>query len=458
MPSLNTEFLLAELVRLLGQPDPDWSKQHFVVAYSGGCDSQVLLHLAASAQEELKAAGEKPFGLSAIHVHHGLSEHVDEWASFCAQQCMALGIICQIERIDLNSNSEQAAREGRYAVFERHITPNQVLLTAHHQDDQAETILLRLLRGSGLRGLASVPEQRLLANGQHLLRPLLSMSRSEIEAWAQNQALPWLDDESNGDSSYDRNYLRHHIFPSLKERWPQATKVLARSAHHVGKAQKLLDEYGQEELKRAALTEQVSWLDLAPPLAWASLSALSRPRLIHLIQTWVTAHSVYPLPNAQLNEWLDQVASHQPGNSPELNAKGFSLRYFDAKVHCLSELAEQPASRAWRPTQPMRIPSLGLSVHAQCDADIHQNLPELHAVWRQGGERIRLPKKSHSQSLKKLLQAAHIPPWERDYLPMLSYQGDIIWTPFFGRCAVDQDSTLGDPAVVCEFELRALSR
>ena len=208
------------------------------IAFSGGLDSTVLLDLLAKL-----AHTETLPPLSAVHVHHGLQAAADTWPSHCQAVCESLGVPLRVMRVQVQPGAslERAARDARYQAFAEVTEAGQVMLTGQHRDDQAETLLFRLLRGAGVRGLAAMPVHRPLAGG-HLVRPLLDVSRAELEAYAHEHQLIWVEDPSNADTRFSRNYLRHRVFAVLTERWPQAVISLARTAEHLSEAQALLDE------------------------------------------------------------------------------------------------------------------------------------------------------------------------------------------------------------------------
>ena len=214
------------------------------IAFSGGLDSTVLLHLLA---DYARSHSTPP--LHAIHIHHGLQPAADAWPAHCKAVCDRLGIELSIVHIQVapGASLEQAARDARYAAFRRILGPGEVLFTGQHREDQAETLLFRLLRGAGLRGLAAMPAQRQLGQGS-LARPLLTCSRQQLHDYAQTHGLIWIEDPSNRDTAFARNFLRNDVFPVLQKRWPQASQNLARCAAHLGEAQGLLDELAEGDL------------------------------------------------------------------------------------------------------------------------------------------------------------------------------------------------------------------
>src|SRR3990167_11163376 len=224
----------------------DLGGRSLLVGLSGGVDSTVLLHALATARTEPNA------GLRALHVHHGLHADADQWSEHCLRLCASLGVPCIIERVRVRRDSghgmEGAARDARYAAFAQHLRAGESLVLAHHQDDQAETVLLRLLRGSGSEGLAAMRRQRSFADGV-LLRPLLGLARPQLLAYANSHGLTWCDDPSNEDDGPDRNFLRRQVMPLLRQRWPQATGALAQSAALLADDSRLLGEEADRRLE-----------------------------------------------------------------------------------------------------------------------------------------------------------------------------------------------------------------
>ncbi|MFN3883529.1 MAG: tRNA lysidine(34) synthetase TilS [Rhodocyclaceae bacterium] len=256
-----------------------------VVGLSGGIDSVVLLHVLARL---------RPEGLSALHVHHGLSPHADEWANFCAAYARGLRVPFACVRVAVERDSpdglEAAARRARHAVFDR--TPAEWIVLAHHRDDQAETLLFNLLRGAGLAGAAAMQEA-----SNRLLRPLLNVGRAEIEAYARAQRLKWIEDESNADVRHSRNFLRHCILKPLAQRFPAAARNLAAAAARFGEAQALLDDLARLDL---AGSEDF-------PLDIARLKALPEPRARNALRYLLARQQVAIPSEVRLREALRQM-------------------------------------------------------------------------------------------------------------------------------------------------------
>ena len=289
------------------------------VGLSGGCDSVVLLHLCAS----LGRTGR----LSALHVHHGLSPQADAWAAFCADYCTHLGIPLQVRRVAVDRASgfgiEAAARAARYAAFAD--SAPITLLLAQHRGDQAETLLGNLLRGSGLTGAAAMPGER-RRGGLRLLRPLLTTTRGELEAYALARGLAWVDDESNGDTALTRNYLRHAVLPELQRRFPGAEAALARASGHFAEAADLLDELAGLDWQAVAEGDAA---------CLGGLRALSPARLKNLLR-WRLRQLGWQVPvAARLDEFVRQIYVAGPDRHPELVLPGGRLRVGGGRLRWL---------------------------------------------------------------------------------------------------------------------------
>lgn len=313
LPSRVGEFLAARLA----------PAERLCVGLSGGCDSVVLLHLLSRL-----GFGER---LSAIHVHHGLSPNADAWAAFCADYCKQLAVALEIVRVEVDTRSglglEAAARQARYGALTN--CKADSLLLAHHQGDQAETVLFNLLRGAGVAGAAGMPAERSLG-ARRLLRPLLTFSRAKIEDYARQQGLVWIDDESNIDRQYSRNFLRHEILPHLSTRFPQAEASLALAASHFGEADQLLAELAAVDWQKVQETDgQTASLRAMRTLSLSRLKNLLRYRLREL--GWRTPVA------SRLEEFSRQLLSAAPDRHPELQLPEGSLRIAQGRVHWLAQ-------------------------------------------------------------------------------------------------------------------------
>ncbi|VVO97657.1 tRNA(Ile)-lysidine synthase [Pseudomonas fluorescens] len=383
------------------------------IAFSGGLDSTVLLHLLA-----LLAKTESLPVLSAIHVHHGLQAAADAWPAHCQSVCDALGVPLEVVRVQVQPGAslERAARDARYGVFVEVTQANEVLLTAQHRDDQAETLLFRLLRGAGVRGLAGMPLQRSLGKG-HLLRPLLGVSRAELEAYAAEHRLSWIEDPSNQDRQYSRNYLRHQVVPVLTERWPQAVATMARSAAHLSEAQALLDELAQIDLASASAVSEFDWLGL-PSLELAPLAALSAARQRNAVRHWLAA--LTRLPDSDHWSGWDDLRDATGDARPVWRLADGELHRAGGRIWWLSGhwLGTPPAAGTWPdPSLPLALPGNG-------ELRLTGQTPDgpLQIRYREGGEIMHLPDRGH-RDLKRLLNERGVPNFARGRLPLL-YQGE----------------------------------
>ena len=265
-----------------------------VVGYSGGMDSHVLLVWLA--QFVRLNPG---YSLQAVHVHHGLNPHSDAWAEHCLRICRELNVSCVVERVTVSQSRreslEACAREVRYQALARHLAQGGTLLTAHHQDDQLETLLLALKRGAGVRGLAAMPSRQPFATGE-LVRPLLDCSRARLLEWARQHQLRWIEDDSNQDERFDRNFLRAQILPLLQERWPSFGRTASRSAELCGEQEALANEVAASDL---IVCQQADG-----SLLLAELARLSPPRRHNLLRYWLRRLSgAVPDRDAVLRIW-----------------------------------------------------------------------------------------------------------------------------------------------------------
>ncbi|KFL35661.1 tRNA lysidine(34) synthetase TilS [Arenimonas donghaensis] len=378
-----------------------------LLAYSGGLDSTVLLHGLATAPH-LRARG-----LRALHVDHGLHPRSGAWAEACAENCARLGIELHVRRVTVEERGdglEAAAREARHAAFAEELAPGELLLTAHHRDDQAETVLLRLLRGAG-DGLAAMRPFRRFGAGW-LWRPLLDLPRAQLQAYAREHALHWLDDPSNASDRHDRNFLRHHVFPRLLERWPQAGTSLARSATLLATQADLLAGEDRRRLARVQgldpATLSVPAL-LAEPAAWRA----------RLLRAWVAGRGLPPLPaDAPANIERDLLSAAPDAEARHAWAGAVIHRWRDL-LHAGTDATPLPADwqACWDGSAPLALPT-GDHIAVSPATTFEQPL-QVHA--RRGGERLQLPGRDHHTTLKHVLQDLGVPPWERRRLPLLSH-------------------------------------
>ena len=397
--------------------------QRYWVAYSGGCDSTVLLHGLAQLREQLPVVE-----LLALHVNHNLHEAAPSWAAHCRAVCESLGVPLTEVNVDARSlrgeSPEAAARVARYHIFTEVLQQSDGLLLAHHRDDQAETLLLQLLRGSGPRGLAAMPTQRALGAGW-LGRPLLDFARAELCRYADSEKLQWIDDPSNFDTDFDRNFLRQTILPQLQERWPAAATTLARAAAHQAEAAALLLQLAQEDWRQAA-GPQVDTLRIE------QLLQLSPERQRNLLRYWINHINGLPLPDRQcvrriLNELIPAAVDAQPC----IRWPGGQVRRYAGLLYLLNADPKLiPTPLHWDLRHSLALgDGRVLQVTPVRGTGLKAELVEQGGIsvrFRQGGEVCRPAGRGHRHSLKNLLQEWQVPPWERQRVPLLYVNEEIV--------------------------------
>jgi len=411
-------FTPAQLLDQLAQLPP---AQHYWVAYSGGCDSTVLLHALATLCDELSVE------VRALHVNHNLHEAAPEWAEHCHAVCNALGIPLYEVNVDARARKgespEAAARAARYRIFREVLAVGDGLLLAHHRNDQAETLMLQLLRGSGPRGLAAMPPHRPLGAGW-LGRPLLGFSRQALCQYAEAEGLQWIDDPSNFDTEYDRNFLRQRVMPLLQERWPSVASTLARTAGLQAEAAELLHQLAEEDWQHTAGPQ-------ADSLHIDTLTQLTAERQRNLLRYWIDTVNHLPLPDQQrLSRILAEVIPAATDAQPCILWPGGQLRRYAGLLYLLAkEPVQLSGPLAWDMNQPLeladgRVVTIIATSGEGLQAELQGNAA-LSVRFRQGGEVCRPAGRGHQHELKKLFQEWGVPPWERSRVPLL-YVGEEI--------------------------------
>ncbi len=415
--------------------DADWLNQlvsyhTLYVGFSGGLDSTVLLHNLA---RQPLLAGK----LSAVHIHHGLSAHADAWQAHCETFCSSLFIPLLVNQvaIEQRSNIEEQARAARYAVFSDLLDDNDMMLLAHHADDQAETLLLQLFRGAGIDGMAAMPAVKSLGKGK-LVRPFLLHSRKTLEDYADLHQLNWVDDESNQDSAYSRNFLRHQVMPLLRERWPGVDVNLARSARHCQQAKINLQAFA--ELDGDDLTANTLSLTGLPGRLCERSEAIQRfgvhpldcvatahkydefyARLANTLRIWLKNNQVRLPSTDTFNRLITEVIHARHDAAPSVEWDSVCVRRYQNKLYILKAGAvARPATIEWLGF-PASLP-LGDQCLNAIPAEKGLQVPEGSKIsirFRQGGESFDWH--GQNKTLKKLFQEWHVPPWERDMLPLI---------------------------------------
>ncbi len=389
--------------------------KRFILAFSGGLDSRVLLDLMARFIAQFPI-----YSCHAVYVHHGLSNNADVWAEKCLAWAKQCGISCDVEHVMVETGNrislEQAAREARYNALAKHIQQGDTLLTAQHSDDQIETFLLALKRGSGPAGLASMPTILPFAKGKHL-RPLLNVTRAEIEQYGKEHQLEWVEDESNQDERYDRNFIRHQITPRLVERWPGIHKAVARSSALCGEQEALLEELLSTQLAQA--TQSDGSLLLADNTTQRIGMAL--------IRQWLRQQKVVMPSLAQLEQlWFNVVLAKQDAN-PKLCWANVEVRRSQGKLYLLQQWSD--ISQWQAPFEidaichlPQELGTLQLSQSSNDKVLRYPRADEKVTVrFCYQGDPIKPLGRSGSRKLKKLFQEYQVPSWLRSRTPFIFY-------------------------------------
>ena len=394
------------------------NSQSILVAFSGGLDSTVLLH-----QLVQWRALHPDVALRAIHIHHGLSPHADSWVQHCESVCAQWQVSLVVERVHLEDDGlgiEAQARRARYQAFAQTLLPGEVLMTAQHLDDQCETFLLALKRGSGPAGLSAMGESSPFA-GTQLIRPLLAQTREALEAWARQHELCWIEDESNQDDTYDRNFLRLRVTPLLQQRWPHFAQAVARSAALCAEQESLLDELLASDLADCITAHGT--LLLVP------LMMVSDVRRAALLRRWLAGLNA-PMPSRDgLERIWQEVALAREDASPCFRLGEYEVRRYQSQLWWVKSVDGQSETvipwLEWK--TPLTLPAGLGSVQLISAGDLR--LPQadevvsirfkapglLHIVGRNGGRK-----------LKKIWQEQGIPPWRRDTTPLLFYGETLI--------------------------------
>ena len=393
----------------------------WVAAFSGGPDSTALLHAARGLARERGAE------LLAAHVNHGLQPAAAEFEAHCRAVCAEWGVAFAARRRPARppapgESPEAAARAIRYRALGEFARPGTAVLLAHHRRDQAETLLLQLLRGAGPAGLAAMPAARPWRGGW-LLRPLLDCPAAEIAAYLRRHGLVACADPDNGNLRRDRNFLRRTLLPEIERRWPAAERTLARAARHQAQARALLAERAREDGADAE----------ALPLA--RLADLSAARRENLVRFWLLGRGAPAPGERQLRAWLRAVAEAAPDRLPRLRCGEFELHRWRGRLHLAAATPPLPADRRWRwpAGRALALPELGLTLAWE---DLRTQLggrvgTELEVRLRRGGERCRRPGR-RCRPLKKWLQDAGVPPWRRGRIPLVYENAELrlVWGHF----------------------------
>ncbi len=403
----------------------------YCIAYSAGMDSHVLLHVAA------ELLNERPdVELRAVHIDHGLQADSEQWVRHAEFVCDGLGVPLVTRRVVVDTTSdgvEAGARRARYEAFADIMMPGEQLLLAQHADDQAETFLLQALRGSGPDGLACIPRKRTFADG-FMARPLLNCTQHMLSDYAHGNGLRWMEDTSNTDLRFDRNFIRQDILPLLRTRWPAATQTLSRSAMRCAAASQTLQDVGLEDLELVRVPGENQ-------LSIEALNKLPRERGYNAIRLWVRQAGLR-MPRLQDLRELSRSLLHAGHETAGLvNVRDYEFRRHRDWLYLLpGQLSKEPFTHEWAaPFDDLLIEETGqLLSKAACEQQ-GLELPEKGCITvrsRVGGELIKLGEPAYHKAVKKVLQESAVPPWQRDSVPLL-YVGDRLAAVWNIAVAVD---------------------
>jgi tRNA(Ile)-lysidine synthase len=384
-----------------------------VLAFSGGMDSTVLLH-ALTSQPHIRSQG-----LRAIHVDHRLHPGSADWARRCGDACRSLHVPIEVVAatvVNEGEGPEAAARRARWRVFANALQPGEVLALAHHRDDQAETVLLRLMRGAGPAGLAAMSLFSVRADGLKVWRPLLDVARSELRRWADSVALEWIDDPANADAAFDRNHLRHVVLPALRERWPAVDAML----HQVARRQ--ADAHALERDAAAALMAKAATPD-PRVIRLAALRAAPRHARWVALREWLSLHGARDIGAAQLRRIDAELIEASDDAEPRIDLGDCILRRHRDAAHALRRGDDDDLDYriAWTGCEPLFLP--GATGRLRLEPSPAEPLPMV-ITTRTGGERLRLRHDGPRRQLKHLLQESGVPTWQRGRWPVILFEGE----------------------------------
>jgi tRNA(Ile)-lysidine synthase len=414
-------------------------------ALSGGVDSVVLLHLLHQLQKT------HHFSLKASHVHHGLSKNADKWVKFCEKLCAKLSISLDVNYIQLPQKKalgiEGEARRLRYEKLLQSKTDLVVL--AHHEDDQAETFLLQLIRGAGVKGLSSMAH---FDDSRRLWRPLLNASRTDIESYAKKYKLKWLEDESNQNTDFDRNFIRSKVLPILKNRFSHIIKVISRSSSHLAEAQHLLDDLAKLDLKNTLKSSNYKH-----KLQVKTLEKLSLSRAKNVLRYWLEINDQLMPSKDLLDECLRQVLIAKKDATIKIQlAKDFEIRRYKDEIYIVKKNKNKEKNYAiiWQGEPEILLPN-GTQLNFKKVKGRGINFKfldnqKLKIRNRQGGEFFKPDPKRPTKKIKQLLQESDLPPWEREFFPMIFVGDELAAVPNFG---IDQKYQAGPQMTGLEVNL-----
>ena len=389
--------------------------------------------------------------ITALHFNHQIHPDSDSWQSTCEQCCAELQInfyCSKWSQVPGQVINEGNARDARYRWFSEVVESDQVLLTAHHADDQAETVMMHLFQGHGLTRLQGIPPVRPLNFGEtrKIYRPLLGFPRDSLQGYLEDIQRQWINDPTNQDLRITRNYVRAQLMPLIKKRWPNALESIASSVSSLSRVSTLVDQYLERSLADIEAPDAKRIFCLLPPLKIEPLLACSQFEFCQLLRRWIHKAGLPAPTEAQLGSLHQQLREHGDSTlSPDsktnflhckLHWKHLNVVSYGRYLYVFKDITKPPSHPIASTTSPQNLPN-GLTVkfrEAQSDGITAKLVRsgEMMWCWRKGGEKVILPGRDHRSSLKKILQQARVPEWERDSLPFLVYRGEIVWVNGIG--------------------------
>ena len=399
-------------------------KLDFSIALSGGIDSVVLLHALSQLKVKLKLQ------LSAIHINHDLSSNADDWLIFCHNKCKELGIPIKSEKInikhDISMGIEAAARKGRYQALETY--RKGILVLGHHQNDQAETLLLQLFRGSGLNGLAAMP---LYDQERFIWRPLLKINKEIIEGYAKENSLNFIKDESNDNLQFDRNFLRKKVLPLIKSRYPDIINTISRSSENIAEGLNLHKAIAKEDAN-------IFFSKNKECLSLTMIKALEKERVVNLIRWWLDVNKKMMPSKKTMSELYKQIKNVKKDALLNIDiSESISIKAYHDELFLVEKgIKIDPYELIWRGEELVELPgntklifkkSLGAGFSLSKIGS-----KTLTIQNRNGGESFKPKNNQPTRTLKYLLQTSNIPPWKRQLMPLIFSENDLVAVPNFG--------------------------
>ncbi|MFP3019680.1 MAG: tRNA lysidine(34) synthetase TilS [Arsenophonus sp.] len=412
--TLDESELLNEIIKNIG------SKHKILVGFSGGLDSTVLL----DSLVKLRKTTSPNLKIRAVYIHHGINNKANEWAIHCQKVCLDLQVDFCLQYVYINKTKkgiEAAARDSRYQVFREISLPKEIIVTAQHLDDQVETFLLALKRGSGPAGLSAMPISIPFAD-TYLIRPLLSISRKQLFFYAKSKSLSWIEDESNQDQRYDRNFLRLIIMPYFKSRWPYFLKTVARSARLCAEQESLINELLKNYLFDLVTPEGSLQLD--------TLISFSKIKRNAILRRWFSLHGILMPSYSQLEQiWKNVICARSDAQPKFILFNKNVIRRFKQQLWLLPKFKDlTKICLSWKLPSELKLPdNLGKLIITNNGKELRAPLQNEKVTVRFGLKgKIKIIGRQHSRKSKKIWQELGVAPWLRDRTPLIYYNDKLI--------------------------------